>query len=67
MPAFYTFVGMAMMVAAIAWVVSPRSRHRIKRLALLAGLVALALAIAYNYSLRDDAAVSTGAVSIESV
>lgn len=52
MQGFYAVVGMGMLVAAILWIASPRSRYKIKRLALLAGLIALVLAIAYNYSQR---------------
>ncbi|GAA4901381.1 hypothetical protein LX16_0436 [Stackebrandtia albiflava] len=59
MNAFYAVVGMGMMVAAIFWIASPRSRARIRRLALIAGLIALALAIAYNYSQRDEAGAAS--------
>jgi|GEM_PF-3704481 len=50
MSGFYAVVGMGMMVAAILWIASPRSRHRLRRWAMIAALIALLLAIAYNYS-----------------
>lgn len=56
MSSFYAVAGMCMVVAAVVWYVSPGSRRKIKRLALIAGLVALALAVAYNYAQKDDGA-----------
>ncbi len=50
MQGFYAMVGMGMVVAAIFWIASPRSRLKIKRLAFLVGVIALLLAVAYNYS-----------------
>lgn len=47
---FYVIVGMGMLVAAIVWFVSPRSRWRIRRYAFIAALLALLLAIGYHYS-----------------
>ena len=37
MQGFYAMVGMGMVVAAIFWIASPRSRLKIKRLAFLVG------------------------------
>lgn len=56
---FYAIVGIGLLVAAIAWYISPRSRRRIRRYAMIAGLLALALAVAYNYS-QEDTASNTG-------
>ncbi|MGH8791264.1 MAG: hypothetical protein ACRDXX_01275 [Stackebrandtia sp.] len=53
MSAFYVVVGIAMMFAAVAWFVSPRSRYKIKRLALLGLVIAVVLAIAWRYSQED--------------
>lgn len=42
-----------MLVAAIVWLVSPRSRYKLKRLGLIALLIAVVAAIAYRYSDAD--------------
>lgn len=51
---FYVIVGMGMLLAAIVWFVSPRSRHKLRRWAFIAALIALVLAIGYHYSTKDD-------------
>ncbi|HZE37390.1 MAG TPA: hypothetical protein VE172_01120 [Stackebrandtia sp.] len=58
MDKFYVLIGAGMLVAAIVWYVSPRSRRRIRRLAVAAALIALLLAVGYDYAHRDDAAPS---------
>lgn len=67
MSSFYAFLGMAMVVAAIAWYVSPRSRRKIRRLAFIAGLIALFLALAYNYSQKDGAAPAAPAAEVSQI
>ncbi|MGH8876056.1 MAG: hypothetical protein ACRD0P_01730 [Stackebrandtia sp.] len=61
---FYVLIGVGMLLAAIVWFVSPRSRWKLRRLAFLAAIIALILAIAYHYSTKDD---PPGSSSIGSV
>lgn len=54
MESFYVIVGMGMLVVAIVWFVSPRSRWKIRRWAFIAAIIGLLLAIGYHYSTKDD-------------
>ncbi|ADD44735.1 hypothetical protein [Stackebrandtia nassauensis] len=51
---FYVLIGMGMLLAAIVWFVSPRSRWKLRRYAFIAALIALLLALGYHYSTKDD-------------
>ncbi|CAM3265379.1 hypothetical protein [Stackebrandtia soli] len=67
MASFYVVVGIALVVGSIAWMISPRARHRMKRYALMAAVVALILAVLYNYGQRDDLGGASATSTVESV
>ena len=49
----YVVIGMGLVIGAVLWYISPRSRHKLRRWALIAIAVAIVVAIAYNYSEGD--------------